>query len=183
MHAKNSLLFNNEKPWSKIKTSLNLFHLTMGSYDDAEVCELVGLFIPGKLKVKCGNNNSSIGLYQDDGLAVFRNMGPRAADKTRKIFCNVFKEAGLRITAQANLKVVNYLDVTLNLSNGKFYPYRKPENPPLYINTQSNHPPSIIRHLSLAISRRMSSLSRDSDEFDKAATTYCPTYCPTSKWL
>ena len=146
MYTRSSLLFDNEKPWSE-KNSSNLFDVTMGSYDGAEVCKLAGLFILSKLKVKCGNNNSSIGLYRDDVLAVFRNMGPRSADKTRKIFCDVFKDIGLRIAAKENLKIVNYLDVTLDLSNGKFYPYRKPENPSLYINAQSNHRPSIIKHL------------------------------------
>ena len=43
-HARKSLLFNNRKPWIKNNNS-NLFNVTMGSYDGAEICELVGLFI------------------------------------------------------------------------------------------------------------------------------------------
>ena len=43
-HARKSLLFNNGKPWIKNNNS-NLFDVTMGSYDGAEICELVGLFI------------------------------------------------------------------------------------------------------------------------------------------
>ena len=78
----------------------------------------------------------------------------------------------MQITAQSNLKIVNYLDVTLNLSTGKYYPYRKPDNYPLYINAKSNHPPSIIKHLPASISNRISGLSCDSDEFKKASQIY-----------
>ena len=40
----------------------------MGSYDGAEVCELVGLFILNGLANEYGKE--SIGLYRDDGLAI-----------------------------------------------------------------------------------------------------------------
>ena len=41
---------------------------------------------------------------------------------------------------------MNFLDVTLNLSNSMYWylPYTKPNNIPLYINRKSNHPPQII---------------------------------------
>ena len=42
-HARKSLLFCNEKPW--MKREGNLFDVTMGTYDGAEVCELVGIFM------------------------------------------------------------------------------------------------------------------------------------------
>ena len=70
------------------------------------------------------------------------------------------------------MKVVDYFDVTLNLSNGEFFPYRKPDNQPLYIKVPSNHPPSIIKQLPATISSIISSLSCDHDEFDKAAPMY-----------
>ena len=83
-----------------------------------------------------------------------------------------FKEDSRNGRAQSNLKVVNYLDVTLDLSTGKYYPYRKPDNNPLYINVNSNHPPSIIKQLPKSISTRISSLSCNSKEFNKASTIY-----------
>ena len=43
MHSRKSLLFNNGNAW--IKKDNSSFDVTMGSYDRAEVCELVGLFI------------------------------------------------------------------------------------------------------------------------------------------
>ena len=48
-----------------------LFDVTMGAYDDAEVCEIVGTFLLDKISVKYDKN--SIGLYRDNGLSVFKN--------------------------------------------------------------------------------------------------------------
>ena len=56
-----------------------------------------------------------------------------------------FKNHGLAITIQSNLHIVNFLDVTLNLTDGSYFPYRKPDNTTQYIDARSNHPPSIIR--------------------------------------
>ena len=47
-HARKPFLFNRGKPWIKSNNS-NLFDVTMGSYDGAEICELVGLFILNNL--------------------------------------------------------------------------------------------------------------------------------------
>ena len=169
MHSRKTLLFSNNEPWVKRGNS-PMFNVAMGSYDGAEVCELVGLYILHKLTSAYPNGN--IGLYRDDGLAVFKNMSARSLDKMRKDFSKIIGELGLQITAQSNLKIVNYLDVTLNLSTGKFCPYRKPDNYPLYINAKSNHPPSIIKHLPATISTRISSLSCDADEFNMASRVY-----------
>ena len=67
-HARKSLLFSNEKPW--MKREGNLFGVTMGAYDGAKVCKLEGIFMLNKISEKCDKYN--IGLYRDDGLAVFK---------------------------------------------------------------------------------------------------------------
>ncbi len=87
----------------------------MGSFDGAEICELVGLYALNKLRTRFGNNN--IGLYRDDGLALIEGTSLRLADKARKDLCSAFQELGLKITAEVNYKIVNFLDVTLNLTN------------------------------------------------------------------
>ena len=56
-HARKSLLF-------KIKKENGLIDVTMGAYDGAEVCELVGIFILYQLSRKYNKNN--IDLYRDD---------------------------------------------------------------------------------------------------------------------
>ena len=143
------------------RTATNsLFDVTMGSYNGAEICELVGLSILNK---KFGKEN--IGLYRDDGLAIMKNKSARLADKTRKELHKCFEQFGLKITAEANLHVVNFLDVTFDLNNGKFKPYRKPNDDPLYINRHSNHPPSIIKQLPTSINKRISALSADEQTF------------------
>ena len=168
-HARKSLLFNNGKPWIKNNNS-NLFDVTMGSYDGDEICELVGLFILNHLGKSFGKEN--IGLYRDDGLAIIKNKSARLADKARKELHKAFEQFGLKITAESNLHVVNFLDATFDLSTGKYKPYRKPSDDPLYINKHSNHPPSILRQLPTSINKRISTLSSDKQTFEDAAPAY-----------
>ena len=44
LHASKFLLFSKNKPWEKT-INKSLFDITMGSYDRAEICKLVGLYI------------------------------------------------------------------------------------------------------------------------------------------
>ena len=48
-----------------------LFNVTVGAYDGAEVCELVGTFSLDKISVEFDKNR--ISLYHDIGLSVFKN--------------------------------------------------------------------------------------------------------------
>ena len=43
-HCRKSPLYNNYEPWKK-KNADGCFDVTMGSYDGAEVCELVGIYL------------------------------------------------------------------------------------------------------------------------------------------
>ena len=79
---------------------------------------------------------------------------------------------GLNISINTNLKICNFLDVTLNLSDGTYYPYRKPNNETLYIDSNSNHPPTIIKHLPAAIGRRISDISSSKELFNQAKPHY-----------
>ena len=60
----------------------------------------------------------------------------------------------------------------LNLSTESFYPFRKPNDQPLYIHHQSNHPPNIIRNLPASISRRLTDISSNEDVFADAKPLY-----------
>jgi len=56
---------------------LGMFDVTMGRFHGPEVCELAGILILNDLANTYGTNN--IGLYMDDGLAIFKNTtGPLA---------------------------------------------------------------------------------------------------------
>ena len=72
IHAKRSLLSHQNSPWIK-KDTANMFDVTMGSYDGAETCELIGLYMLSLIGPKFRNH---VGLYRDDGLAVC-NATPR----------------------------------------------------------------------------------------------------------
>ena len=80
-HARRSLLFNDGLPWVK-GNNHNMFDVTMGSFDGAEVCELVGLYI-----------------YRDDGLLLLNGTSACAEDSTRKKLHPIFNQLGLKITA------------------------------------------------------------------------------------
>ena len=132
--------------------------------------ELVGLYALNNLCKRFGSNN--IGLYRNDGLALIKGTSLRLAYKARKDLCSAFQELGLKITAEVNHKTVNSLDVTLNLADESYKPNRKPNNDPLYIHKESNHPPSITKQLPAAINRRIASLSSDRQSFDSVARIY-----------
>ena len=125
----------------KKRNSNSLFDVTMGSYDGVETCKLVGSYLQSQLNEIPGDE---IGLYRVDGLAVLQKT-PRATERIRKEICNTFRKCDLKITVEASKKVVNYLDVTLDLNTEKFKPYPKTSNTPLYVHSKSNHPPQHYR--------------------------------------
>ena len=137
------MLFGQGREW--IKKGTGLFDVTMGCFDGAEVCELVGAFALATLSDKLSAGD--IGLYRDDGLGVFWDVSGHDADRIRKDIIKIFADMGLKITIQTNLKAANLLDVMLCLATGRHSPYRKPNDQPLYIHCQSNHPPNIIQNL------------------------------------
>ena len=118
----------------------------MGSYDGAEICELIGLFILNSLQNLFGKD---VGLYRADGLAVLNTKSGRLGDKARQDLTRTFNDFGLNITTFTNQQTTNFLDVIFELTNNSYKPYRKPKNEPLYINHSSNHPPPILRELYL----------------------------------
>ena len=129
IHCRKSLLSHNETAWTK-KNHSNMFDVTMGSFDGAEVCELIGLFLLDNLSEKYGKNNVYVGLYRDDGLVLLKNTSGPQSERTRKHLTREFKRQGLNISINANLKICNFLDVTLNLTDGSYYPYRNPTTKP-----------------------------------------------------
>ena len=62
-------------------------------------------------QLKAISHGMEIGLYKDDGLAVI-DQTPQKIEKIKKEICKVFAKNNLRITVEANKKVVNFLDVT-----------------------------------------------------------------------
>ena len=67
---------------------------------------------------------------------------------------------------------MNFLDVKLGLTAGKYKPYDQPGNIPLYINGKSNHPSNIIMNLAESISRRINKLYSNKSVFDNSKDFY-----------
>ena len=166
--AKETILIHNQLPWKK-KESDGLFDVTMGSWDGAESCEIVGTYILYSLREALPHMD--VGLYRDDGLGVIHNT-PREAEKTKKKLCEVFRGLGLSITVETNRKVVDYLDITLDLGKKEFKPYSKPGSNHQYVHTQSNHPPTVIKQIPISIQNRLSTISSNQTVFDQHKREY-----------
>ena len=101
--TKKTLLFSNKQTWSKKQNKD--FNVSMGSWDGAEVCEIVGLFLLSKLQLQ--HLAIVIGLYRDDGLGV-TSLRPRLAEIEKQKVISIMKDYGLNITAKANDLSVNF---------------------------------------------------------------------------
>ena len=75
------------QPWSVDKKKVLYLMSPMGAYDGAEVCELVGICLLSQLSSKYKKEN--IGLYLDDGLAIFKNISGPQSEKLKKQFQQV----------------------------------------------------------------------------------------------
>ena len=95
----------------------------MGSYNGAEICELFGIYILSRLSTLIGENDC--GPSRDDGLLVLHNVSGQQIDCVMKNVIQLFKNIDFLIDIETNLKIVNFLDITFNLNNGMFKPYKK----------------------------------------------------------
>ena len=118
--------------------------------------------------MKYGN---TFGLYRDDDLGISKEP-PCKIELFKKDFCAIFKDHGLKITIEANKKTVHFLYVTLNLNNGKYMPYVKPNNVPQYIHSKSKHPLGILKNIPESINKHFTEISSDEGSLNKAAPQY-----------
>ena len=164
--CKKSFLYNKGKPWDK-KVNPDC-DVTMGSYDGAETCDLVGLFLLSKLQ----NLGINVGLYRDDGLGCSTKT-KRQNDIIKKEITRIFHDHNLTVIFDVvNGKSVNFLDINFNLETQKYKPFMKPNDKPLYVHNQSNHPPKIKKNIPLSVEKRLCKISSNSKVFSDA----CPPY-------
>ena len=135
-----------------------------------EVCELVGHYLLYELSKLY--EKKDIRLYRDNGLAVFKNKSGPESEKIKKSIQAIFQENELKITIQCNLKIVDYLDVTFNLTDSSYHSFSKTTNEINYIHKQSNHPPSIIKQLTSSVERCLSKLSSNEKIFNDSTPIY-----------
>ena len=166
MKSKESFLFIGETPW--VKKGNSNFDIGMGAWDGAESTDLVGLFMLWEMR----NLKADIGLFRDDCLLATDSTVGRNIEILKQAIWDIFHTNGFKIMTEANRKIVNFLDVTLNLENDTFRPYIKPGDSPLYVNSNSNHPPQVIKNIPAGINKRISTLSSNKQIFDQAAPLY-----------
>ena len=170
MQGRKTLLFNEGIPWVKKERNED-FDVPVFYFDGAEVDELVGSYILQQLSQLFEHH--SVGLYRDDGLAILKGLSGPETERVKKKVIKVFKDCELKITIKANLQIVNFLDITLNSRNNTYELLcRKPDNHPVYINKNSNHPKTILRELPKSVSKRLSELSSNKEIFQKATPIY-----------
>ena len=139
----------------------------MGSLDGAEISELIGLFMLNETKSNInGLSSTNNVLYRDDGLIMLPKCPGPKREKIIKDLHKLFRSHGLKITITSTGPVASYLDVTMDLSDGTYRPYRKPNDSPVYINAASNHPPSIWKHVPKMFEKRLQSISSDEAVFN-----------------
>ena len=134
-HPRKYLLFNNQQTW--IEKESELFDITIGARNGAELFELFGSFLLYQIWKKFNKKNDD--LYQNDGLAVFKNGRGARTERTKKYFQKFFHENDLSIVTKYNLKIIDCLSVTLNLLNNTYKPFSKSNNEINYIYKESNH--------------------------------------------
>ena len=163
--SKKSTLYSKGQAWTKKGDSP--VDVTQGSFDGAETCKLVGLYLLSLLQ----DLGIDLGLYRDDGAGVSRKT-PFQLEKAKKKIQKVFLDNGLKIVISVNLLVIDFLDVTLDLRMGTYKPYAKPNNTPLYVHAKSNHPPPVLKNIPLAVNKRLSEISSSEEIFNNAAPAY-----------
>ena len=85
-----------------------------------------------------------------------------------KIFCDFNLS---EIFDVCNGMSVKFLSINLNLETQKFKPFMKPNNVPLYVHKNSNHPPSIKKNIPFSVENRLSKISSD-ENVSKAVQPY-----------
>ena len=114
----------------------------------------------------------NFGLYRDDGLACHEKIPGPTLDRYRKDIIKLFQENDLQITIEIGLKVVNFLDVSFNLTEESYKPYRKPNDTLLYVNKSSNHPKTVLNQITNSVNHRLNKISSNKTIFDTAKTEY-----------
>ena len=84
-----------------------------------------------------------IGFYRDVGLGVTVQKTENQVDQIKKEICKIFSSNIPKVTTEANIKVVDFLDITMDLATKQDQPFMKPNNPPPCEHKHSNPPPAI----------------------------------------
>ena len=168
-HCRKTLLYYEDSVWIKKGEGGN-FDVSIGAYDGAQICELVGCVLLYSINKIMDPNNH--GLYRDDGLIIVDNSTPKKCDGIRKKLYKLFEDFGFRLDVTTDLKITDYLDITLNLYSGTVSPFRKRNQDLRYVNKGSNHPIQVFKHVPKGIEHRLSNNSSNREIFERTKQEY-----------
>ena len=170
IHCRRGVLWHEGQVWVK-KTDPN-FDVTMGSFDGAECCDIVGLFLLHQItETHEILGRDEVGLFRDDLAGITRGGGP-IAERKKKELIRVIKSEGLAITADCNLTTINFLDVTMTINNKEHKPFMKMNAQLQYLDTRSNHPPVIKKNIAAGVEQRLSDISSSKKAFTENIRPY-----------
>ena len=171
--ARQSFLYHNDEPWVKIGSED--FDITMGSYDGAECCEIVGLYLLYNITQKSNGifHKGCVGLYRDDGLAIVRGGSSEGERISKKLF-KLFEKEELKITTEYGKTGTDYLNLYLDLKNDCYRQWKKPNNNPIYVNKNSSHPPNCLKQIPIGIEKMITRNCSSEDELNKVINEYQP---------
>ena len=121
----------------------------MGSFDDVEIWKFAGIHILSLLSNEL--DKQSTGLPQDDGLILLRNRSKQRTDRIRKDVIEIFRNAGFKsfkVEIKTNLHIADFLDVTFNLLDGMYTPYKNKPSTTDYKTTTNIYKYNISNRLS-----------------------------------
>ena len=167
LDCRKTVIKTNESIW--VKSGLDNFDVSIGGYDFSQIADLVGLYILNMLTRII--SPQQLGLYHEDGLLYIPNSNGPLSSSIQKRIIRAFKFCGFKIEISSDIKIVNFLDVTLDLSNNSNKPFIKTNQKLSYININSNHPKNIIKQVQKAVNLRICKLS-ENENFKECSKRY-----------
>ena len=113
----------------------------------------------------------SVGLYHDDSLAIIRG-GPCECKRMAKKLHKLFEKEQLGIKTEIGNTGTDFLNLYLDLKNDCYRQWKKPNNQPIYVHKDSNHPPTCIKQIPLMIENMITRNCSSKEEFDKVKDEY-----------
>ena len=142
----------------------------MGTYDGAEICEIVGMFMLSLLSKIFSSNNIGFYIVMTDSQFLGTLVDNKQKNFKKKKWFK--KDNGLQIIIKCNLKIVDYLDVTLNLTDGTYHLFHKHNEETTFIHVESDHPLQIVKKIPRSIEKRLFNLSSTKGIFENLKDYY-----------
>jgi hypothetical protein len=137
VEPKKSILFMNGEFWTK--KGDNNFDVAQGGFYSAEICDLVGLFLLSEIeKLKL---NANLGKFRDDGLGV-SSATPRQREQIKKKKMRDLQQAW----TENNRRNEENSRSVFDIEKDTYKPFIKPNDTPIYVNRQSDHPQTILKN-------------------------------------